>query len=70
MTNKCRHTPGSSNPRESRLTGGYTLSLVAPPGPECPYCHTPVTDATAKQYVNGIKPLSGRGCEFCNPSKG
>ena len=34
----------------------------------CPYCNTPCRQTDTKgRHVNGIKPLDGDGCEFCNP---
>lgn len=32
---------------------------------ECPYCHAPVV--ADDDGVNGIRPASGHGCEFCDP---
>jgi heterodisulfide reductase subunit B len=35
----------------------------------CPYCHTPCQQTDTKgRHVNGLKPLDGDGCEFCNPA--
>jgi hypothetical protein len=36
---------------------------------KCPYCQTPVIQTSVRgKYVNGLKPISGKGCEFCNPT--
>lgn len=34
----------------------------------CPYCQTPVRDATVserKRHLNGLCPIQGDGCEYC-----
>jgi hypothetical protein len=37
---------------------------------ECPYCSTPCRKVPATgKHVNGLKPVKGAGCEFCNPSR-
>jgi hypothetical protein len=38
---------------------------------KCPYCSSDVIDTTPgddARYKNGIKPVSGSGCEFCGLS--
>lgn len=35
----------------------------------CPYCEEPVVEVSTRgRYVNGLKPVRGKGCEFCNPT--